>query len=84
MRHHNFYHIESEAVADVNGDISVIRAVTRLLMTPTIRHRWPTTGNVDWAGVGDAYFAMAAVPATPAQGLEYRAIEVRRPDRAVL
>ena len=25
-------------------------------------------GEVDWAGVGDAYFAMAAIPATQTQG----------------
>ena len=28
---------------------------------------------MDWAGVGDTYFAMAAVPAKQLQGLEYRA-----------
>jgi hypothetical protein len=30
-------------------------------------------GTVDWAGVGDAYFAMAAIPAARGQGLEYHA-----------
>jgi YidC/Oxa1 family membrane protein insertase len=29
-------------------------------------------GNIDWAGVGDTYFAMVAVPSKPSQGLEYR------------
>ena len=28
----------------------------------------PVPGNVDWAGVGDAYFAMAAIPATADAG----------------
>ena len=30
-------------------------------------------GAVSWAGVSDAYFAMAAIPATQAEGLEVRA-----------
>ena len=30
-------------------------------------------GVVDWAGIGDTYFAMAAIPAQPTQGLEYHA-----------
>ena len=36
-------------------------------------------GNVDWAGVGDAYFAMAAVPSQQMQGLEYRASKYEFP-----
>lgn len=28
-------------------------------------------GEVNWAGVGDTYFAMAAIPATPRSGIEY-------------
>lgn len=28
---------------------------------------------MDWAGVGDVYFAMAAIPAQQAQAVEYRA-----------
>lgn len=31
-------------------------------------------GNVQWAGVGDTYFGMIAVPAKPVSGLEYRTI----------
>jgi len=31
-------------------------------------------GSVQWAGVGDTYFAMIAVPAKPISGLEYRSV----------
>src|SRR6266700_2398682 len=31
-------------------------------------------GAVQWAGVGDTYFAMIAVPAKPISGLEYRSV----------
>ena len=34
----------------------------------------PIDGQVQWAGVGDTYFAMIAVPAKPISGLEYRTI----------
>src|SRR5437773_3013473 len=31
-------------------------------------------GNIQWAGVGDTYFGMIAVPSRPVSGLEYRTI----------
>ncbi|MGH7783846.1 MAG: membrane protein insertase YidC, partial [Candidatus Binatia bacterium] len=36
-------------------------------------------GGVDWAGVADGYFAMAAVPAQQMQGLEYHASKYEFP-----
>ena len=36
--------------------------------------RDPIDGPVQWAGVGDTYFAMLAVPAKPISGLEYRTV----------
>jgi len=36
--------------------------------------RDPIDGPVQWAGVGDTYFAMLAVPAKPIAGLEYRTV----------
>ena len=74
INNHNFYHIESEAVASINGDVERKQGYYsfeydgqnngNVLAFP---------GNVDWAGVADAYFAMAAIPNTPTQGLEFRA-----------
>ena len=74
INHHNFYQIESEAVASINGDIERHQGYYsfeydgqnngNVLAFP---------GNVSWAGVADAYFAMAAIPNTPTQGLEFRA-----------
>jgi YidC/Oxa1 family membrane protein insertase len=34
--------------------------------------RLPINGPVDWAGVGDTYFAMIAVPSKKSEGLEFR------------
>jgi YidC/Oxa1 family membrane protein insertase len=73
INNHNFYHIESEAVAAINGDIVRHQGYYAFTFDAEGRSRLSNTGTVDWAGVGDAYFAMAAIPATPSQGVEYRA-----------
>jgi len=73
INHHNFYHIESEAVAAVNGDIIRHQGGYAFTYDANNQSSLAVNGNVDWAGVGDAYFGMAAIPATQTQGLEYRA-----------
>ncbi len=73
INNHNFYHIESEAVAAINGDFKRHQGNYSFTYDGNNQASLIETGNVDWAGVGDAYFAMAAVPATAAQSVEYRA-----------
>ena len=73
INNHNFYHIESEAVAFVDGDIKRHQGGYSFTFDANNQATLVDNGKVDWAGVGDAYFAMAAIPATPAQGVEYRA-----------
>lgn len=73
INHHNFYHIESEAVASVNGDVKRHQGYYSFTFDGNNQSTLSETGAVDWVGVGDAYFAMAAIPATPAQGVEYKA-----------
>ncbi|MEP6924282.1 MAG: membrane protein insertase YidC [Pyrinomonadaceae bacterium] len=76
IKHYTYYAIEPEAVAVVNNDT-------------VERHRSPEfadktndkvtvkqiNGAVDWAGVGDTYFAMAAIPAQPLSGLELQTVK---------
>jgi YidC/Oxa1 family membrane protein insertase len=69
--HHNYYHIEPEAVGNVKG--SVQRYYGTAFTFVNNQAVKPFEGAVDWAGVGDTYFAMAAIPAQQLQGLEYRA-----------
>jgi YidC/Oxa1 family membrane protein insertase len=71
IAHHNFYHIEPEAVASVDG--AVKRHQGLAFTYNENQGSLNDNGNVRWAGVADAYFAMTAIPATPTQGLEYRA-----------
>ncbi|MCY7374735.1 MAG: membrane protein insertase YidC [Pyrinomonadaceae bacterium] len=71
IKHHNYYHIEPEAVAHVNGEIERHVAAS-LISGENNAGELAVKGDVDWAGVGDAYFAMAAIPLTKTSGLEYR------------
>ena len=69
--HHTYWGTESEGVAVVNG------APTRHLGASfTYDGNGNATqaenGAIDWVGVGDAYFAMAAIPAAPAQGVQFQ------------
>ncbi len=75
INHHGFYHIESETVAIVNGDILRHQGYYSFTYDANNQASLADQGTVDWAGVGDAYFAMAAIPATPQQGVEYRAFK---------
>ncbi len=77
---YTFYSVAPEGIAAVGGE------VVRLLATSIHNNEggWFTSkrpegpdrqvvgGGVDWAGVGDTYFAMVGVLPQPLQGLEYR------------
>ena len=73
INHHNFYQIESEAVAAIDGDITRHQGNYSFTYGADNTAALADKGTVDWAGVGDAYFAMAAIPATQVQGVEYHA-----------
>jgi YidC/Oxa1 family membrane protein insertase len=73
INHHNYYHIESEGVAYINGDTQRHLAAS-ITDKSEDAGRLVINGETNWAGVGDAYFAMAAIPAQKTNGgLEYRA-----------
>ncbi len=72
INHHNYYHIESEGVAFVNGDTQRHLAAS-ITDKSEDAGRLLINGETNWAGVGDAYFAMAVIPAQKTNGLEYRA-----------
>lgn len=67
----NAYHIEPEAVAFADRKIERHAAYSILKGNET-QGNATIGGNIDWAGVGDTYFAMAAVPSQPLSGLEIR------------
>ncbi len=73
INHHTFYQIESEAVAAVGGDIIRHQGYYSFEYNAEGKASIAVPGMVDWAGVSDSYFAMAAIPATQTQGLEIQA-----------
>ncbi len=72
IKFHNYYHIEPEAVAYVNNSISRHQGAS-FTFDKNNQSLLSVDGNVDWAGVGDAYFAMAAIPAQQSNAVEFRA-----------
>jgi len=73
ISHHNFYHIESEAVVAIDGDFKRHQGYYSFTFDAAGKGSLADSGKVDWAGVGDAYFAMVAIPASQASGVEYKA-----------
>jgi YidC/Oxa1 family membrane protein insertase len=71
IKHHNYYHIEPEAVAFSNGGIER-HAPTSFKYENNNFATVNTGGSVDWAGIGDTYFAMAAIPAQKVNAVEIR------------
>lgn len=69
IQHYDFYHIEPEAVAVVNG--SPVRHKGNEIVVKQDK-KIAAPGTVNWGGVGDTYFAMAAIPAQPAGAVEFQ------------
>jgi YidC/Oxa1 family membrane protein insertase len=69
VKYYSFYSVAPEAIAVV-GEDDVRHPAEQ------INHqngdRLAVNGPVDWAGVGDTYFAMLAAPARKTEGLEFR------------
>ncbi|MGH9933408.1 MAG: membrane protein insertase YidC, partial [Pyrinomonadaceae bacterium] len=83
VSHYSFYSVAPEGIGVANGEVK------RLLGTsihtdeegwifktkrPEGPNRYVVNGEVDWAGVGDTYFAMIVVPVQKPSGIEYRTI----------
>src|SRR5215213_2590220 len=73
VSHHTFYSVAPEAVAYV-GDKLQRHLAAGINGNSSSPDRLVLNGSIDWAGVGDTYFAMVAVPARRTDGLEYRTV----------
>jgi YidC/Oxa1 family membrane protein insertase len=69
VKQYTFYSVAPEAVAAVGDKVErhLAQAINENKNSPD---RLTIPGPVDWAGVGDTYFAMVAVPAKKLEGLE--------------
>jgi YidC/Oxa1 family membrane protein insertase len=70
LKSYNFYSVAPEAVAFVGGKVER-HAAQEINENKNSPDHLVLPGNVDWAGIGDTYFAMVVVPARVTQGLEY-------------
>lgn len=68
---YSFYSVEPQGVVSVGGKVERLYAtsINTNKESPDIH---PVNGPVEWAAVGDTYFAMAVVPQTPLPGALYR------------
>ena len=73
INYHNLYHTESEAVAAIDGNIVRHQGGYSFTYDANGQALLTDNGPIDWVGMSDAYFAMAAIPVTPVQAVEYRA-----------
>jgi YidC/Oxa1 family membrane protein insertase len=71
VSHHTFYSVAPEAVAFVNNALER-HPPAGINGNSSSPDRLVLNGPVDWAGVGDTYFAMVTVPSQKTDGLEYR------------
>jgi YidC/Oxa1 family membrane protein insertase len=77
IKYHNYYHIESEAIGFVNNTVDR-HVANSFIKAEDSAGSLNVPGDVDWAGVGDSYFAMAAIPAQKTQGLEYKVFSYKK------
>ena len=78
VKHYTFYSVAPEAVAAVGDKVErhPAQAINENKGTPD---HLAIPGPVDWAGVGDTYFAMVAVPGRQLEGLELQTTQYDYP-----
>lgn len=74
VKHHSFYSVAPEGIGFVGNRLErhPAQSINENKNSPDVLR---LAGLVDWAGVGDTYFAMVAIPATRTEGLEYRTVQ---------
>ncbi|HYW72736.1 MAG TPA: membrane protein insertase YidC [Pyrinomonadaceae bacterium] len=82
IEHHSFYSVAPEGIAVVDGKTQRFPA-DPIHRNPSgyfssARPEGPDLqkvgGTIQWAGIGDTYFGMIAIPAAPVTGLEFRTV----------
>jgi YidC/Oxa1 family membrane protein insertase len=69
--HYTFYSVAPEGVAAVDGKVHLFYGKS-IHETKEHPDQQAVPGTIDWAGVGDTYFAMLAIPSKRTQTLEFR------------
>lgn len=77
ISHYNFYSVPPEGIATVGEEVGKRHYAMSINQRGSDKEL--VGGPVDWAGVGDTYFAMVAVPSQKTEGLEYRTKMIEHP-----
>jgi len=74
IRTYTFYSVAPEGIAAFADKVErhTAPSINENKSTPD---RLAVSGAVDWAGIGDTYFAMVAIPSNRAEGLEFRTVQ---------
>ena len=74
IKHYTFYSVAPEGIASL-GDKVERHPAASINENKSSPDRLSLAGAVDWAAVGDTYFAMVAIPSKRQEGLEFRTIQ---------
>lgn len=79
---YTFYSVAPEAVINANQD-PVRHHASSIHDDEETRGLLTVNGAVDWAGIGDTYFAMVAIPNSRADRTEYRSVKYEHESNGV-
>lgn len=74
IKYYTFYSVAPEAIVAV-GDKAERHTAISINENSSSPDRLVLGGAVDWAAVGDTYFAMVAIPSKRLEGLEFRTVQ---------
>lgn len=74
ISHYTFYSVAPEAIASF-GDKPERHTAAAINENKSTPDRLALPGAVDWAGIGDTYFAMVAIPSKRVEGVEFRTVQ---------
>jgi YidC/Oxa1 family membrane protein insertase len=74
ISHYTFYSVAPEGIASF-GDKTERHTAASINENKSAPDRLALPGAVDWAGIGDTYFAMVAIPSKRVEGVEFRTVQ---------
>lgn len=74
VKHYSFYSVAPEAIAAIGNEVQrhPAHGINENKNSPD---RMAIPGSVNWAGIGDTYFSMVALPGKPIDGLEFQTVQ---------
>ena len=74
IKHYTFYSVAPEGIVSF-GDKVERHTAASINENKSSPDRLSLPGSVDWAAIGDTYFAMVAIPSRRLEGIEFRTVQ---------